>query len=491
MTNVRSYLRSVRKHWTFLVAGVVLGLGGALAIVLSTAPTYASTVTFFINTPSDNIAASAQGDTFGQKRVNTYVQLIKTDRLADLVVTDLGDGLTAAEVSAKISAKGDANTVLLTATVTDTSADRSLEIARSVSTQFVALVATLETAQNAEMPAVGLEVVDGPTSSTVPVAPDIPLTLGIGFILGLLLGLTGAILRDALDTTVRSSDELQADTGLHTLGLIPFDADAADEPLVTEVNRQSVRAESYRQLRTNLQFVNAATPVKAVMVTSSVSGEGKSSTAVNLATAFADAGLKVLLIEGDLRRPKVAEYLGLEGSVGLTNVLAGQVDVSEVLQRWGRAPLTVLPSGSIPPNPSELLGSRGMIDLVQGFRREFDVIVVDSPPLLPVTDAAIISSYVDGALVVARHGTTTKKQLQQSLQALSAVNATVLGFVLNRVPRKGADAYGYGYGYGYGYEDDGGPTARPRLEVSAVPVVADSADPRHERATPSAVGLPS
>ncbi len=490
MTNVRSYIRSVRKHWILLLTGVLLGLGGALVMVLSTAPSYASTVTFFINTPSDNIAASAQGDTFGQKRVNTYVQLIKTDRLADLVVADLGDGVSASDISAKIAAKGDANTVLLTATITDASPERSLQIARSVSTAFVSLVATLETAQDGGIPAVGLEVVDGPTSSTVPVSPDVPLTLGIGLMLGLLLGLAGAILRDALDTTVRSSEELHAETGLHTLGFIPFDGEAGDEPLVTELNRQSIRAESYRQLRTNLQFVNAATPVKAVMVTSSVSNEGKSSTAVNLATAFADAGLKVLLIEGDLRRPKVAEYLGLEGSVGLTNVLAGQVDVSEVLQRWGRSPLTVLPSGSIPPNPSELLGSRGMIDLVQGFRRDFDIVVIDSPPLLPVTDAAIISSYVDGALVVTRHGSTTKKQVQQSLQALSAVNATVLGFVLNRVPLKGADAYGYEYGY----ED--GATARPRLEMNSdpgtpAPDTADVVGPRHERTPHASAGLSS
>ena len=465
------YWRAIRKHWLIVVAATAVGLAVAGLVVLTTTPKYASTVTFFVNTPSDTIAGSAQGDTFGQKRVNSYVQLITTSSLVELVAAELDNGMTPDEIDGTIAAKGDLNTVLLTATITDTSAERSLAIATAVSTEFVDLVSAIETGQSATPSAVRLEVVDGPSLNPTPVEPAVTRNLGLGLLAGLLVGLGLAVLRDVLDTSLRTVEDLQKIAGVPVMGSIFFDRDAGKNPVVHDDHRQTIRSEAFRQLRTNLQFVNAAAPVRTLVVTSSVSGEGKSTTASNIAISFADAGQRVLLIEGDLRRPKVADYLGIEGSVGLTNVLIGQVAVSEVLQSWGGTSLTVLASGSIPPNPSEMLGSPGMIELLESLKKSFDLIVIDTPPLLPVTDAAIMATYADGAIVVARHGSTKRAQLAASIKSLRAVDARILGCVLNMVPTKGVEADGYGYYYS---EDDAG--SRSRLDPAAVPVPAPTTD---------------
>jgi capsular exopolysaccharide synthesis family protein len=187
-------------------------------------------------------------------------------------------------------------------------------------------------------------------------------------------------------------------------------------------------------------------------VTSSVASEGKSSTAVNLAIVSAETGRRVLLIEADLRRPRAADYLGLERAVGLSNALAGQVPVRDVIQPWGTDGLMVLPSGSVPPNPSEMLGSQNLVNLIADLRTMFDLVIIDTPPMLPVTDGAVASTVADGVLVVVRYGKTTRNQVNASIDSLEAVDARILGCVLTMVPRKGAASTGYD-GYGY-YEDD-------------------------------------
>ncbi len=211
-------------------------------------------------------------------------------------------------------------------------------------------------------------------------------------------------------------------------------------------------AEAFRVLRTNMQYVEVDHDQKVFVVTSSLPGEGKSTTAVNLAVTMAVAKNTVVLVEADLRRPQIAERMGLDDGVGTTSVLIGKVALPDALQDFEVTGLKVLACGPIPPNPSELLQSVAMEKLLHDLRGLFDVVIIDAPPLLPVTDAALLTAQADGALVVVRHGKTTRDQLSHSLERLEAVDAKALGVVINRTPtKKSGSKYGYGYGYGYGY----------------------------------------
>lgn len=275
-------------------------------------------------------------------------------------------------------------------------------------------------------------------------------------------------------------------------GVVPYDNTAADSPLIIESHATSIRVEALRQQRTDLQFIDVDQLAKVVVITSSVANEGKSSTATNLAVIFSEAGKKVLLIGGDLRRPRVVHYLGVEGAVGLSNLLAGQAKLDGVLQPWGRGGLTVLPSGSEPPNPSELLQSQQMTTLLQSMRTEFDMILIDTPPVLPVTDGAIMAARADGALLVVHHGTTKKQRVAAVVSALDKVQARPLSCVLNMAPTKGADADGYGYGYGYGgYQQYASPAPSRRPPPTEEAATESAGDPTTAQHTSMPVSIPT
>jgi capsular exopolysaccharide synthesis family protein len=440
--DLRDYIRVARKNWWIAVVAVAIALGLATLITVRTPPQYATSATFFITTPNNGASDAYQGGLFSQQRVKSYANLLTGDRLATSISGRPGVDLTPGEIRRRVTANAVPETVLLEATVTDGSADRSSLIAGELATQFKALVELLETPPGQKVSTVKVEVVAGPELNEVPVSPRPVRNLALAALIGLLAGAVGAVLREMLDTTIKNGEALQALTSAPVLAAVPFDPDAKDGSLMLTVDGHSGRAEALRQLRTNLQYVDADRPIKTIVVTSAVSGEGKSSTSCGLAVLFAEAGLRVLIIDADLRRPRIADYLGLEGGVGLTTVLVGKATVDEVLQRYG-SDLWVLPSGFLPPNPSELLGSRHMADLLDDLQDKFDMIIIDCPPLLPVTDAALVAARADGAVLLSRARKTTSAQVTMAAQALRSVDARLLGCVLNMVPAKGPDAYYY------------------------------------------------
>ena len=444
-------------------------------INLRTTPEYESSVTFYVSTPTDQAGGNAyQANQYALAKIESYIQLARSAKLAQMVDDSAALGLPVGDIQNKISATSDLNTVLLTVTVTDTSPTRSLAIASAVSTQFGVMVDQLDnrTTNGVAGSTVKLQVTSGPTLNNTAVSPRTRTNLALGLIAGFALGIALAIIRGLMDTTIRSLDSLRAVTGQPALGAVGFDSSARKSPILMGDQLRSIRAEAFRQLRTNLQFMDVDNPVQVLVVTSSVASEGKSTTAANLAIVSAETGRRVLIIEADLRRPRIADYLGLERAVGLSNVLAGQVSVTDVLQPWGTDGLTVLPSGSIPPNPSELLGSHNFVDLIEELRGMFDMIIIDTPPLLPVTDAAVAATRADGVLVVVRYGKTTRTQINSSLHSLEAVDARILGCVISMLPKKGADAQGYD-GYGY-YEDD--PSKQPQPPVEPAKTVVRPLD---------------
>ena len=449
------YLRALRKNWWIVLVVTVIGVGVSAALVSQSTPKYVSNMSFFVNTNQSTPSGLLAGDQYAQQRVDSYSILVTQERLANLVLSDpavkkvladTGVSMTAGDVAGEITASGQTNTVILSVQVTDTSTQRAQVIATSLATQFVELVKVID-------PAVELQVIAGPTLRNGQVSPKTSLDLSLGFLVGLALGIAVAVLRDRVSTGVKSAEILRKTTRYPVLGEIRRDRSAKAVPLVVKGARRSPRIEAYRQLRTSLQFVGVEAAVRVILVTSAVANEGKSVIAGNLAMVFADTEQRVLLVEADLRRPKVNEYFGLEGAVGLSDVLAGQVELEDVLQPWGDRGLMVLPSGSIPPNPSELLGGRTMGTLMKTLRTKFDVIVVDSPPLLPVTDAAVTSTHADGVLMVVRAGKTSRKDIEKAVRVLASVDARLFGWVLNMVPVKGRSRNVLYDGYGYNEKD--------------------------------------
>ncbi len=427
---LRSYLQAIRKHWVLITVLTLLGAAGAAAAYALTPPTFSSTVTFYVSTPlveGTNPLAAGQ---FAQARVNSYVSVLQSEDLALRVIRNQRLDMGPDELSKEITATAELNTVLVTAEIRDRSPDRSLAIARGIAGTFGGMVDELDN-QGRKNQVVVINVISGPTLAADPVAPSLRRNGVLGVLLGLGLGLLIAVLRDLLDMTVRAGDTAADLVGAPVLGMIDYDPQSKRRPLILRDATYSVRAEAYRQLRTNLQFISATRSADVLVVTSSLPGEGKSVTAANLAQSFVELGDRVLLVEADLRRPKLSNYLGLENAAGLTNVLVGQVAVAEVIQAWGPDGLQVLSSGPLPPNPSELLGGQQMSELIAKLRPEFDKIIIDTPPLLPVTDAAVLSATADGVLLVVRWGKTHRAQVSSAAESLRKVNASLIGCVVN------------------------------------------------------------
>lgn len=457
--DLKDVLQAVRSGWWWLLTGLLLGLAAAGMLSWLATPLYSSSTQFWVSVAGEPDSSDAyQGNLFSQQRVTSYAQLLTGEALAEDVVEELALDLTAGEVAGKVAARVLPDTVMIEATVTDTSAERAQAIVAELSRQFTERVTELE----ADVSAVKVTIVEEAELNTSPVSPAVTRNLALGGVLGLLVGLGVALLRSRLDNTVKTGDDVQALTGAGLIGTVLEDPKLDEQHVVTARDGHSLSSESFRAIRTNLQFLNVDNPPKVIVVASSVPGEGKSTLAVNLATALAQSGSRVMLVEADLRRPRVVRYMGLVGGAGLSNVLAGTAEVSEVAQPWGDGKLSVLAAGPMPPNPSELLGSEHMRALLETLREDHDFVIIDTPPLLPVTDAAVLSVAADGCLITTRHGVTRREQLAEAANVLARIDAKLLGVVLNRVPQSAAIARGYGYGYGYGADPGRVPVPEPK-----------------------------
>src|SRR5579863_4207046 len=303
-------------------------------------------------------------------------------------------------------------------------------------------------------------IVNSARAPNSPVEPNVPRNLGFAFVLGLTTGIGLAFLLEGLDNTVRTTEQAQAISGLPPLGMIPLGSKTAREgssfkrlalassneavELITHVRPQSQMAESYRALRTSLLLSHLGAPPKVIMVTSALPQEGKSTTSINCAVVLAQKGVRVLLVDCDLRRPSIHKTLGMGPRSGLSNVLTGSATLKQAITVAPTLPnLDVLPAGTPPPNPAELLASPNMRDVLEELRQQYDHIVLDTPPTLSVTDAVVLSPRADAIVLVIRSGSTTKQALRRSRDILMQVNARVSGVLLNAVDLSSPDYYYY------------------------------------------------
>jgi capsular exopolysaccharide synthesis family protein len=457
----------LRKGWVLIVVALLLGVAAGSALAIVATPQYQSQTRIFVSVQTDSSSPGEliQGNSYAQQKVQSYVAVVGSPAVLNPVIDELGLDISAAALENKVSAASTSGTTIISIVATDPDPQQAANIANATADSFQTVANDLEEPTTGGPSLVKVQTIQPAEPSAQPSSPNLASNIGIGALIGLVLGIGAAFLRSALDTRVHGRHDIEALTDVPILGGTTYDAEANKHPLIVHTDPRNPRAESFRGLRTNLRFVNVDQNNRAFVVTSSIPGEGKSTTTANLALALAETGARVVLVDADLRIPRLAEYMGLEGAVGLTDVLIGRAALADVLQRWGSKDLFVLPAGQVPPNPSELLGSEAMVSLLEALNDQVDYVLLDSPPLLPVTDAAVLSSLTAGAIVVAAAGKVKKTEIVAAIRNLSQTNSKVIGIILTMLPSKGPDSYGgseYSYYGGASEPVEVMPKSRPR-----------------------------
>ncbi|MFX0538084.1 polysaccharide biosynthesis tyrosine autokinase [Ornithinimicrobium sp. Y1847] len=463
--DVQDLLRLIRRHWRMLVLTTLLGIAAAAIYTMQQPAVFASTASGFVRAPIDqaNPGLGQVSDNLAKSRAQTYVRIAESAGTAQRVIDELGLDTSAAALAGQVTVTQPTDTVYITVTARSATPQDAQAIANSWVRATAEEVAFIETGQEGGTAPLTVIPVEQAALSSTPVSPDPQRNILIGGAIGLVLGAIASLLRNQIDRRLRSKAEIERRFGLPVIGSIPRTG-RLDAPrdsfveLVTEARNpsraQQEVAESFRKLRTNLQFLDVDDPPRIVVVSSPFPGDGKSTIAANLAATIALGGQPVMLVEGDLRRPTVADKFGLVEGGGLTDLLIGRADVEDVVQTTPRHPgLGIIAAGSIPPNPSEILGSRAMGKLLQDLAQDH-VVIVDAPPLLPVTDAALLATNADGVVVCVSAGRTLDTDLEDALGALQRVRGKALGVIINRVPQSAGERGHYGGYYGTYYTNN-------------------------------------
>jgi len=468
------YLAVLRKNWLVIALVGALSLGAGFAYSMTAPPSYKATSSVYVSLKQGaSVGELVQGNTYAQDLVQSYAQLATMPIVLAPVIEKLGLDTTPRVLAKSITATSPLQTVILEISAVGDSPQKAADLSNAVSDQLAIAVGGLGATGG---PAIFLTTVAKATPPSSAFSPNTLLITATCLVLGLLLSVLFALARSVLDTRVRSVKEIRRVTDAAVLSTVRYERNASQHALAMRDDPYGDRAESYRRLRTNLRFLNLTGSRRSIVITSALLGEGKSTTAINLAIAMSEGSARILLIDADLRWPSIAQYMGIEGEVGLTTVLIGEADLDDVIQPWGDGKLDVLPAGQVPPNPSELLDSQAMADLLALLGERYDVILLDSAPLLPVTDAAILSRLADGVLMTVGARTAHRNQLADGLSALAAVEARVLGLVLNQAPDEGSGGYYI-------------PGETPRPTASRQPRSARGTNPGAEPGEPSRSAL--
>ncbi len=417
-----------RRRWWIVALAFVVGLGGGIVKTSTTTKVYRTSARLYINVPNaTSIRDQAEGAALSAQYLGTYAKVVNSQKTTQLVSNALGGRVPPGVVRAHIAANTVPQTLLLQISAVNTDPRLAAELANQTALAMTTVIDEL--GGNPSGTGVKATIID---RAGVPGGPFTPIPqkdLLTGGLLGLVLGAAIALGIDALDKTIRTPATASEVFDAPYLASVPRQRRVASQPL-TAVTPGSPTGESYRVLRTAIRFRDAAHPVKTVLITSAAAGDGKSTIASNLAIAMAQDGAKVILIDADLRRTRLGAIFDLPESQGLSDVLLGKVKLKDALIPWSRG-LRILEIGKPGLNPSEALGSQAMVDLLNEASAMADIVIIDAPPVLPVTDPTVLAALVDGTVVVCRWGRTTLHAADATRQTLENVGADVIGVVLN------------------------------------------------------------
>lgn len=425
-------IRRIIAVGTAMVIGALIAVGAAFFV-----PKHYVATADVLLTPTAGATTNVPKSSVSSLSTVAEGPAIRDSVEAELGLGSLGDKLRAAPVP---------NTTVIRITGVGKTGENAASIAKAGAEAFIEW-----TAEQKSKAAKGVQasvVADADVPDDESYAPRWTWPIGAG-LLGLLIGGIVPVGRRRADQiSVTSVDDLAAQVGVPVLGVLGHEADLAALPLISTLPSGHPAAEAIRIVRTNLRYVGEEDDLRVLTVTSAVPAEGKSTTCCNLGISMAQTGRSVILVEGDLRRPQVAQYLGVDGEFGVTSVLTGQMSLDAAIQTTRIPGLDTLTSGPMPANPAEVLQTDAMADLLADLREMYDVVLVDAPPVLPVADAPLLAAHSDGVILLTKHGHTGRDQVRAAVDRIHAVDGEVVGAVLTMSPHKATQRFGYGYGYG-------------------------------------------
>ncbi|RMB58145.1 polysaccharide biosynthesis tyrosine autokinase [Tessaracoccus antarcticus] len=441
--SLQDYLKTILRNWVLIFVVGVIGAAVGFGVALTTPEQYRSTSSLLVTSDrGDSPSELVQGSTYAENLVTTYVVLAKTEIVLQPVIDELGLASTVQSLASVVSADSPLNTVIIDIHADSQDPALSQRISSAVAASLVRVV-TSEVSPTAEdgTATIKLTTIQSANLPKYPFAPNKRLHVLVGELLGLAVGVIFAITRSVFRQTVRSRDDVAQVTAVPVVGEVIGSPKGVTLPVNVLGDPQGIQAESVRSLAANLSFLSMGEQLRSFVITSASPAESKSSIVSSLGLAVAETQ-RVLLIDGDLRRPSLANLTQLEGATGLTNVLRGEISLQDAVQPWAKDGLHVLTSGALPPNPAQLLASSAMRSLISQARDEYDLVIIDSAPALSVTDAKWLGHMTDGALIASRYGKTSTRAIRKVIEAMEAASVPVLGVIITSVPRTSQSRYG-------------------------------------------------